>query len=39
MLEACTRLEYLTINDCQLKNLNHFPKIKSLIALELTDNK
>jgi Leucine-rich repeat (LRR) protein len=39
MLESCTNLEYLTLNDCAMKSLEHFPNLKSLIVLELSDNK
>jgi hypothetical protein len=39
LLEGCASLEYLTMNDCGLESLEHFPHMPNLIALELTDNK
>lgn len=37
-LEQIPDLIYLSMNDCKLKTLNHFPHIKNLTTLELNDN-
>ena len=38
MLEGLNTLEYLTINNCSLTNLDNFPHLPKLIVLELSDN-
>jgi hypothetical protein len=38
LLEGCVALEYLTMNDCELKSLEHFPHLRRLIGLEISDN-
>jgi len=38
MLEGCPNLEYLTMNDCKLKSLENFPRLRKLMVLELSDN-
>ena len=37
-IEQLSELVYLSLNNCQLKSLNHFPQIKNLMTLELNDN-
>lgn len=37
-VEQLPELAYLSMNNCQLKSLNHFPVVKTLITLELNDN-
>lgn len=38
LLEGCPKLEYLTLNDCELRSLEGFPQLQRLIGLELADN-
>lgn len=33
MIESCTNLEYLTLNDCHLQSLDFFPIVTNLIVL------
>ena len=37
-LEKYKNLLYLSLNDCQLKSLDNFPQIPSLLKLDLLDN-
>jgi len=37
-LEKFTGLLYLSLNDCQLKSLEHLPSLPSLLKLDLLDN-
>lgn len=38
LLEGCPKLEYLTMNDCEIRSLEGFPGLRRLIGLELADN-
>ena len=37
-LEKYKNLLYLSLNDCQLKNLDNFPTLPNLLKLDLLDN-
>lgn len=37
-LEQLNELVYLSMNNCGLKSLNHFPALKNLVTLELNEN-
>ena len=37
-LEKYKNLLYLSLNDCQLKSLEHFPRLPALLKLDLLDN-
>lgn len=37
-MEKYTNLLYLSLNDCQLKSLEHFPSLPKLLKLDLLDN-
>ena len=37
-MEQLAELAYLSMNNCGLKSLNHFPALKNLITLELSEN-
>lgn len=39
LIEGCSRLEYLTMNFCELHSLENFPLLRNLIGLEMSDNK
>ena len=38
LIEKYENLLYLSLNDCQLKNLDNFPMIPHLLKLDLLDN-
>lgn len=33
LIEGCINLEYLTLNNCSLRDLDHFPTLGRLIGL------
>lgn len=37
-IEQLNDLAYLSLNNCHLKSLNHFPLVKNLVTLELNEN-
>ncbi len=37
-LEKLSDLVYLSMNNCQIKSLAHFPALKNLVTLELNEN-
>jgi hypothetical protein len=37
-LESLKELVYLSMNNCDIKSLNHFPVLKNIITLELNEN-
>lgn len=37
-LEQLSEMVYLSMNNCGLKSLNHFPELKNLVTLELNEN-
>jgi Leucine-rich repeat (LRR) protein len=37
-IEKYSNLLYLSLNDCQLKNLEDFPNLPKLVKLDLLDN-
>lgn len=39
LLESFPNLQFLSMNSCGLRSLNHFPQLPKLIKLELNDNK